>query len=115
MADPRSVVPESIMPAYPFLATTPLAYFDEEDDLRANRAVGVPYTDAMVYNAVADVEAQLRAEGNEDFLARYPGAAIGDLDGDPAMVSELDALIAYLQILGRMVDFSSVTPEEIAQ
>jgi len=115
MVDPRSVVPESIMPAYPFLAERPLAYFDVADSLAANRAVGVPYTDDMVYRAVADVEAQLRAEGNDDFLARYPNAAVGDLDGNPAMVTEMDALVAYLQILGRMVDFSSVTPEQIVQ
>ena len=115
MVDPRGVVPESIMPAYPFLAERGLAYFDVAAHLEANRAVGVPYSDEMVAAAVADIEAQVAAEPDDAFLARYPGAATGDQDGDPARITELDALIAYMQILGRMVDFSSVTPEDLRQ
>jgi cytochrome c oxidase cbb3-type subunit 2 len=115
MVDPRSVVPESIMPSYPFLATRGLSYFDVAGHLEANVAVGVPYTDDMVANAIADIEAQVAAEPDDGFLARYPGAATGDLDGDPSLVTELDALIAYLQILGRMVDLSSVTAEDLRQ
>ncbi|MEX2647673.1 MAG: cytochrome-c oxidase, cbb3-type subunit II [Alphaproteobacteria bacterium] len=115
MIDPRAVVPESIMPAYRFLAERPLGYFDAAAHLEANRAVGVPYSEEMIERALADVEAQLAAEPDAAFLARYPGAATGDLDGDPTAITELDAIIAYLQVLGRMVDFSSVTPEDLRQ
>jgi cytochrome c oxidase cbb3-type subunit 2 len=115
MVDPRAVVPESIMPAYPFLAERPLDYADAADHLATNRTVGVPYDDAMVTSAVADVEAQVSAEPDPAFLARYPGAATGDLDGNPDAVTELDALVAYLQVLGRLVDFSSVTADDLRQ
>ena len=109
MIEPRSVVPESVMPAYPFLMR-PLAYDDIADHLRANRAVGVPYDEEMIANAKADLEAQATPETDtEGLLARYPGAKTGDFDGDPETISEMDALIAYLQVLGTMVDFSAET------
>ena len=109
MINPRSVVPESIMPGYPFLAEWEVRLDDLDDHLRANRAVGVPYDDAMIENAVADAAIQVDpdADGVDDFLARYPGAQVRDFDGNPAMISELDALIAYLQMLGTLVDFST--------
>jgi len=112
MANPRSVVPESIMPGYPFLARTPLAAADIADHLVASRAVGVPYTDEMVEKAGADLALQASAEpdGMEEFLKRYPKAQVRDFDGDPARVSELDALIAYMQMLGTLVDFRSFDP-----
>ncbi len=114
MIDPRSLVPESIMPGYPFLATTPVRKFDIKAHLSANRSVGVPYTDAMVDNALADLESQVDewSDGYDDFVARYPDARVRDFDGNPDMISELDALIAYLQVLGTMVDFSEYNPEE---
>jgi cytochrome c oxidase cbb3-type subunit 2 len=73
-----------------------------------NRTVGVPYTDEMIENAKADLERQLdaSAEGVKEFLARYPKAQARAFDGDPAKVSELDAVIAYLQMLGTLVDFA---------
>ncbi|NWG45878.1 MAG: cytochrome-c oxidase, cbb3-type subunit II [Alphaproteobacteria bacterium] len=104
MRDPRSVVPESVMPPYAFLETTALDYARIEEDLIANRRVGVPYTDEMIAGAKADLEAQLDPYG--DLATRYPKAQTRDFDGNPAMISELDALIAYLQVLGTMVDFS---------
>jgi cytochrome c oxidase cbb3-type subunit 2 len=77
--------------------------------LRANRAVGVPYTDEMIESARADLRAQADPEGNhEALLARYPKAAVGDFDGNPRRLTEMDALVAYLQILGRMVDFADL-------
>jgi cytochrome c oxidase cbb3-type subunit 2 len=105
---PQSVVPESVMPGYGFLARTELRVDDAADHLRANRAVGVPYTDEMIENAKADIERQLdpAAEGVKEFLARYPKAQTRPFDGDPAAVSELDAVIAYLQMLGTLVDFA---------
>ena len=108
MNDPRSLVPESIMPGYPFLAETPLKFADIAAHLSANRAVGVPYTDDMIAKAVADVRTQVDpdADGGEAFMARYPKAQQRDFDGNPKMISELDALIAYMQMLGTLVDFT---------
>ena len=113
-AAPRSVVPESIMPGYPFLAETPLKFDDIADHLRANQGVGVPYTDEMVAAARADVFAQVDPDddGVDAFQARYPGAISRDFDGNPRVISELDALIAYMQMLGTLVDFSVYEAEE---
>jgi cytochrome c oxidase cbb3-type subunit 2 len=106
--NPRAVVPESVMPGYPFLARRELDYRDIVERLKTNQELGVPYTDAMIENARADIERQLdsSAEGVKDFLARYPKAQVRQFDGDPSYVSELDALIAYLQMLGTLVDFA---------
>lgn len=114
MKDPRSVVPESVMPGYPFLAETQLRIRDIADHLKANRAVGVPYTDEMVMEALADARRQADpdADGVEEFLARYPKAQVRDFDGDPGVLSELDAMIAYLQMLGTLVDFELYEPTE---
>ena len=108
MHDPRSVVPESIMPGYPFLAHSELNYQDIAERLKTLREVGVPYTDDMIANAKADLERQLdpAAEGVKEFLQRYPKAQVRRFDGDPSHVSELDAVIAYLQMLGTLVDFA---------
>jgi cytochrome c oxidase cbb3-type subunit II len=108
MNDPRSVVPESIMPAYPFLAERKLDTRNIAAKLRANRAVGVPYDDEMITEAHADVLRQIDpdAEGVEEFLERYPKAQVRPFDGNPSFVSELDALIAYMQMLGTLVDFT---------
>jgi cytochrome c oxidase cbb3-type subunit 2 len=108
MQDPRAVVPESVMPGYPFLARRELDYRDISEHLKTNEEVGVPYTEEMIANARADVERQVdpAAEGIKDFLARYPKAQARQFDGDPSYVSELDAVIAYLQMLGTLVDFA---------
>ncbi len=118
LADPRSVVPESVMPPYAFLAERPLRFENIADHLRANRAVGVPYTDEMIANALADLHAQ--ADPNADtagLLARYPRAATGGFGGEAGHLTEMDALVAYLQILGRMVDFPRYdqNPEALQQ
>jgi cytochrome c oxidase cbb3-type subunit 2 len=107
MKDPRGMVPGSIMPGYPFLAERLLDYDDIAGHLEANRAVGVPYSDEMIAAAADDLRAQAspEAEGVEALLGRYPRAVAGDLDGEPERITELDALIAYLQMLGTLVDF----------
>lgn len=108
LSNPRATVPESVMPAYAFLKETKLKVTDISMDLKANRAVGVPYSDEMIENANADLAAQ--ADPNADteaLLARYPKAKIGDFDGDLAKLTEMDALVAYLQMLGTLVDFST--------
>ena len=109
LADPRSVVPESIMPPYRFLELTPLDYRDIQEQLKANRSVGVPYTDADVANAKQDLEAQAdpSSDGAEAMQKRYPKAQARDFDGNPKQITEADALIAYLQMLGTLVDFKT--------
>ena len=108
LSNPRAVVPESIMPSYSFLKQTPLKITDVGMMLQANRTVNVPYTDEMIQEASVDLAAQ--ADPNADtsgLLARYPKAKVGDFDGDPAKLTEMDALISYLQMLGTLVDFST--------
>ena len=106
---PTSVVPESIMPGYPFLAKTPARLDDLAEHLKANATVGVPYDAEMIANAAADAAAQANpdADGGEALVKRYPKAQIRDFDGNPEAVTEMDALIAYLQMLGTLVDFES--------
>jgi cytochrome c oxidase cbb3-type subunit 2 len=112
LIDPRAVVPESIMPGYPHLARTRIDPSDMADHLRTLRIVGVPYDDAMVENAAGDLIAQATPEADLTGIeARYPKAATGDLDGNPDEITEMDALVAYLQVLGRMVDFTTYRPE----
>ncbi len=112
LTDPRSVVPESIMPSYPHLARQELSFSDIADHLKALREVGVPYTDAMIENAAADLRAQTTPDADTTaLLQRYPKAATGDFDGDPTRITKMDALVAYLQSLGRMVDFTTYRPD----
>ena len=114
--DPRSVVPESVMPPYGFLAERRLRVRDIAGHLKTLRAVGVPYSDDAIKNAAADLAAQADPEADtKALLLRYPKAAIGDFDGDPKRLTEMDALVAYMQILGRMVDFKTVKPEQLKQ
>ena len=106
MIDPRAVVPESVMPGYPFLASTELDYSLIKETLAANQMVGVPYTDDMVENAAADLTVQVDPdEDYDDFETRYPNAAVRNFDQNPGPPTELDALIAYMQMLGTLVDF----------
>lgn len=70
--NPRDLVPESIMPAYPWLEKTPIDAESMPSHLRALRRVGVPYTDAEIDGAAEAVKGK----------------------------TELDAMISYLQILG---------------
>jgi cytochrome c oxidase cbb3-type subunit 2 len=109
MVNPRAVVPQSIMPGYPFLAATDLDFKSIAGHLKANRAVGVPYSDAQVENAVADLKAQATPDhaGIADLQARYPKSVARDFDGNPARITEMDALVAYLQMLGTLVDFKA--------
>jgi cytochrome c oxidase cbb3-type subunit II len=109
MNDPRAVVPESVMPRYSWLGQRELDYKDIADRMTVLREEGVPYTDEEIEDAKADLERQVdpNAEGLKDFLARYPKAQVRQFDGDPHYVSELDAVIAYLQMLGTLVNFAT--------
>lgn len=114
MINPRALVPESIMPGYPFLAETPLRYDNVAEHLSANQIIGVPYTNEMIEVAVQDLKAQVDPDSDDadGVMERYPGANVRNFDGQPGDPTELDALIAYLQVLGTMVDFSLYNAEE---
>jgi cytochrome c oxidase cbb3-type subunit 2 len=105
LVDPRDVVPESKMPAYPWLSGAPLEIDDLSLHLRAQRRVGVPYTDEMIANAAADANDQANPDGPGGVLERYGEATqVRQFDGVPGPATEMDALVAYLQILGRLTD-----------
>ncbi|QUM71421.1 cytochrome-c oxidase, cbb3-type subunit II [Sphingopyxis granuli] len=113
LKDPRSVVPESIMPPYAFLAEKELKVGDPAARLEALRKVGVPYTKADIEQAGADLRAQADPDADAGDLAkRYPKAQIRDFDGNPGRVTEMDALVAYLQMLGTLVDVNSAAAQE---
>lgn len=113
LINPQSVVPESIMPSYAFLASTELDVNNFSAHLTANRMVGVPYSDEMVTNAVADLTAQANPDGDTEGLeSRYAKISIRDFDGNPELLSEMDALVAYLQMLGTLVDFDAYKQDE---
>jgi cytochrome c oxidase cbb3-type subunit 2 len=96
------------MPAYSFLKDTPLSVRGFSTHLVANARVGVPYSDEMIENAEADLKAQADPNADTSGLEeRYPKVKLGDFDGDPARLTEMDALVAYLQMLGTLVDFST--------
>lgn len=107
LRSPKSVVPGTVMPAYPWLEATDLDYAHIADDLRTNAVLGVPYTAEMIANAATDVAAQATNDhpAAGDLAKRYPKAQGRDYDGNPDRITEADALIAYLQMLGTQVDF----------
>ena len=105
--NPRDVVPQSIMPAYPFLQRTELRIDDLPEHLATLKKLGVPYTDDMVANATSDAYGQAvpNSPQAEGVGARYGDATdIRAFDGNPRTVTEMDALVAYLQVLGRLTD-----------
>lgn len=106
LRSPRSMVPTSIMPGYPFLAETPLDGAHLAEQMRMLRVVGVPYTDAQLENAAADLTAQSAPDdpGAAALRQRYPNVVINDI-ASKGGVTEEDALVAYLQHLGVSVDF----------
>ncbi len=111
LTDPQSVVPASIMPKYGFLLDREITAAWIGDRLQTEALVGVPYTDAMLTEAKADFAAQADPDSDTaGVLERYPKAVVSNFDGRPG-VSEMDALIAYLQVLGTMVDFSTYAPD----
>ena len=116
---PTSVVPESVMPNYPWLLSTPLDYSDIGDRMRALRVTGVPYsTNEEEYKRNVDkfgekIAKTLHIPDAQKNLIEQ--AQEGNYDGDRSNVSEMDALIAYLQVLGTMVDFRQYKPEELVK
>jgi cytochrome c oxidase cbb3-type subunit 2 len=113
LKDPRSVVPESIMPSYRFLADRDLDTGDFRPEIKTLSLVGVPYSKDDIAKANDDLKAQADpAADTADLKKRYPKAQARDFDGNPARLTELDALIAYLQVLGTMVDTTSPAAQE---
>jgi len=111
LIDPRSLVPGSVMPSYPFLAERVLKFDDASAHLQTLRRLGVPYDDAMIENALADLRSQADLEADTtELLQRYPKAAVANFDGNAAQLTEMDALVAYLQMLGTTADLSTYTP-----
>jgi cytochrome c oxidase cbb3-type subunit 2 len=116
LVDPRAVVPESIMPGYRFLATRALKYDDVDQHLKALSLVGVPYSDEMIANAKADLEAQADPDADGSGLAkRYPKTVVGKFNAEVRDLTEMDALVAYLQMLGTLVRFIDLTPADLRQ
>ena len=114
LVNAQSVVPESLMPHYAFLADTPIDPSDIAARLRTLRMVGVPYKDADIANAVTDMQTQASPlADNAELLKRYPKAVT--VPGNGRFVTEMDALVAYLQVLGTMVDFADPANEHLRQ
>jgi cytochrome c oxidase cbb3-type subunit 2 len=111
LVDPEAVVPESVMPKYSFLLNKEIEPTYITDLMETHRMVGVPYSDEMIESAKADFVVQADPFGDSAGLVeRYPGAQVRNFDGQPEL-TEMDALIAYLQMLGTLVDFSTFTPD----
>ena len=107
LRSPKAVVPGSIMPSYHWLETTELDSAHIDDDLRVQAILGVPYTAEMIAAAGVDLRTQATTDAADadNLVKRYPKAQVRDFDGNPQRVTEADALIAYLQMLGTQVDF----------
>jgi cytochrome c oxidase cbb3-type subunit II len=107
LKDPRAVVPGSIMPSYPWLEKTELDTASIAQELKVQATLGVPYSEEMLKKAESDIRTQANADdpNTTDLAKRYPKAQSRNFDGNPQKVTEADALIAYLQMLGTQVDF----------
>lgn len=104
------------MPAYGFLADKPLDYSDIAQHLKTLRMVGTPYTDEMIANAKADLEAQVDPDRDPTALEkRYPRVVVGKFNGNTTAITEMDALVSYLQMLGTLVRFGDLPPERLRQ
>ena len=108
LTNPQALVPESIMPKYGFLSDTVLDTTNIAGNLKANAMVGVPYSEDAITYARADLAAQATPDADTaGLLSRYANVRTEDFDGDPSRITEMDALVAYLQMLGTLVDFST--------
>jgi cytochrome c oxidase cbb3-type subunit 2 len=129
MHAPRSVVPESVMPNFPWLAETPLDTSRTQARMRVLQRLGVPYSDDDIDHALEDLRAQAAVDkgaGEAALRKRYERTRwetkdgkveqwsddfkptpvnVRPFDGYDNSVTELDALIAYLQSRGNMVHF----------
>lgn len=107
LINPREVVPQSVMPKYAWLQRNELRIDDAGQHLATQRVVGVPYTDAQIANASKDAYGQADPDSDDapGVTQRYGKATnIRAFDGEPGRLTEMDALVAYLQVLGRLTD-----------
>ena len=118
LVNPRAVVPESVMPTYQWMKSRPLKFDDVQDHMKTLNFVSgkTPiYTPEMIANAKADLAMQINPDGDASgLLKRYPKAVVANFTGEQG-VTEMDALIAYLQMLGTLVNFTDVKPEQVRQ
>jgi cytochrome c oxidase cbb3-type subunit 2 len=107
LRDPRSVVPGSVMPTYGFLEQTDLDFSHIAENLKVQSELGTPYTKDDIADAQKDILTQTTPDSPDaaDLAKRYPKVNVRDFDGNPKRITEADALIAYLQVLGTLVDF----------
>lgn len=113
LINPQEVVPASIMPSYSFLATSPLEAENFAAHLKVNQTLGVPYSDEMIANAQADLKTQADPDADTSGLeSRYKNISIRNFDGKAGQLSEMDALVAYLQMLGTLVDLKAYQQNE---
>jgi cytochrome c oxidase cbb3-type subunit 2 len=107
LTNPRAIVPQSVMPGYPFLSATEVDPDTIADHMKTLKTIGTPYTDEQIANAGADLKAQADPDnaGSDAFSKRYAKAVVRNFDGKAGTPTEMDALIAYLQMLGTLVDF----------
>jgi cytochrome c oxidase cbb3-type subunit II len=116
LTNPQAIVTGSVMPAYAFLAESRVNMADPAGHLVANRRVGVPYSDEQIAQAAQDLANQANPDADTvSLLKRYPKAVVGDFDGNPEKLTEMDALVAYLQMLGTLVDFNGLTLKDLQQ
>jgi cytochrome c oxidase cbb3-type subunit 2 len=114
LTNPQELVPESLMPKYRFMSTTALDFDHIVEHLRTNRIVGVPYTDDQIAHATDDLMTQANPQADtEALLKRYPKAVV--VPGNGRAPTETDALVAYLQMLGTLVDFANTSAEQLKQ
>ena len=114
MLDPKSVVPESIMPKYKHLINREADIKDMDAHMKALKMIGVPYTDDMITNAYRDAVAQAQVESDDvdGLIERYGEKVLArDFDGQKNFISEMDALVAYMQVLGTMAELKDYNPD----
>lgn len=115
LKNPRDVVPESIMPTYSFLMNKAADLYGAERQLKTLAVVGVPYTQGMIDHAFVDMAGQANASGESEGLQTRYGKKVNirNFDGQPNFVSEMDALVAYLQVLGTLADLKNYQAPEL--
>lgn len=118
LINPRDVVPQSIMPKYGWLQRTELRINDMSQHLEAQRKVGVPYTPEMIENAGKDAYGQAYPDSDAaaGVVERYGEAThMRKFDSESARLTEMDALVAYLQILGGLTDIATQKSAEAGE
>ena len=109
--NPRSVVPQSIMPSYPFMRNQHLDTNELQRYMEILKMLGVPYTDDDIAKYLIDIRVQLGIEVEQklvdDFLKRYPNVKIRKFNNNSTDITDLDALVAHLQSLGVKADLST--------